>query len=304
MLRRAGRATRRFTHEQFLAREAQRKPPAQLLRLNIESPASSAQPSEVATVYVQGFMTRSDSDAAWMRWTQTHPIWWSGAVFGFGWGTGGEGDRFGRKWLPMATVGVACASTVAPVSTAIGAAVVGDVVANAARLYRHWRTVEDNSLREAARLAEALHELGRRTPYRLVAHSLGCRLSLEATSLLPAGTRPRETHFCAAAVTPGDATSLLPTGASRPRHASRQEVLTFRKRRAEDEWDGASADGAPQPSLRMRYTHNAAHAGLGAHCSRHIPQTAERILDAPKLIDECADRDRTRDLHSRPRLAT
>ena len=90
-------------------------------------------------MYVQGFMTRSDSDAAWLRWTQAHPRAWGGDVFGFGWGTGGEGDRFGRKWLPVASVGAVCAGAVAPVSTTITAALVGDVLTNATRLYRHWR---------------------------------------------------------------------------------------------------------------------------------------------------------------------
>jgi len=89
----------------------------------------------------------------------------------------------------------------------MAAAVVGDVLANATRLYIQFRQAEREAQIAAHELAEACDRL--RAPYRVIAHSLGCRLVLEAMPLLPATKRPVEVHLCAAAVTEEQAAPSL-----------------------------------------------------------------------------------------------
>ena len=61
------------------------------------------------------------------------------------------------------------------------------------RLLLHYRSAESAAVAEAPRLARACAAFG--GDYRVVAHSLGCRLALEALPSLPAEQRPREVRL-------------------------------------------------------------------------------------------------------------
>ena len=61
------------------------------------------------------------------------------------------------------------------------------------RLLMHYRSAESAAVAEAPRLARACAAFG--GDYRVVAHSLGCRLALEALPSLPAEQRPREVRL-------------------------------------------------------------------------------------------------------------
>ena len=61
------------------------------------------------------------------------------------------------------------------------------------RLLLHYRSAETAAVAEAPGLARACAAFG--GDYRVVAHSLGCRLVLEALPLLPAEQRPREVRL-------------------------------------------------------------------------------------------------------------
>ena len=226
-----------------------RAPPRQLSgavasrRMHTLLPLARGQPSRHPTVYIQGFLTSAHDDA-WGEWlgchTRLQQHWGEGAgAYGYAWETGGEGDRFGRYPIPVATTASSAlmiakalllpAKAMAPTTTLL-AALVGDTLANAARLHAHFREANKQATLHAERLAEALDRLGD-GPIRLVAHSLGCLLALEALAMLPKERRPIETHLCAPAVTEKCAAHLLPT-ASHPDgrtiiyYSRRDEVLT------------------------------------------------------------------------------
>lgn len=61
------------------------------------------------------------------------------------------------------------------------------------RLLLHYRSAESAAVAEAPRLARACAAFG--GDYCVVAHSLGCRLALEALPSLPAEQRPREVRL-------------------------------------------------------------------------------------------------------------
>uniref|UniRef100_A0A7S4EXH7 DUF726 domain-containing protein n=4 Tax=Chrysotila carterae TaxID=13221 RepID=A0A7S4EXH7_CHRCT len=163
-----------------------------------------ARPAASHTVYLQGFLTHGSSADDWEGWTDSHIRTvkanqsWSGAAVGFAWQTGAEGDVLGRYPLPLATLPVsAWYLTIAPTTTVV-AAVASDAVASALRLVRQFRLAEASACQHAAQLAEELSALPQ--PYRVVAHSLGCRLAVEAVSMLAVHERPVELHLCAAAM--------------------------------------------------------------------------------------------------------
>jgi len=69
---------------------------------------------------------------------------------------------------------------------------------------------KEKSVEEAPALAEKLKSLHANfDKVRVVAHSLGCRLALEAISNLSSTDRPHELHLCAPAFTETFSTSLL-----------------------------------------------------------------------------------------------
>ena len=175
------------------------------------------------TVYVTGFLTDTSKTENYREWltanntlADEHRIMdeghfgWSRQVYGLEWRTGHGGDWLGRYPLPL-HVAVMLIRRSSP--AALAASVMGDAVLNASRLYLTFRAAEREAAgRDAESVAASLANLSASSEhgYRVVAHSLGCRLMLVALPLLPAEARPCEFHLCAAAVTPTYAAPKLP----------------------------------------------------------------------------------------------
>lgn len=117
-------------------------------------------------------------------------------MYGFPWRTGSSGDWFGRYPLPVHAATL-LARQAFPLTLAAGLS--ADVLTTAIRLYLTFKRAEAAAMAEAPALADACEGFGGK--YRVVAHSLGCRLVLEALPLLPPDRRPIEVHLCAAAAT-------------------------------------------------------------------------------------------------------
>jgi len=126
---------------------------------------------------------------------------WCEEVHGVEWRTGSGGVRFGHTPFPV-SIAVALLRQSSPAAMAAGLA--GDVVLHATRLLLTFRAAEQVTEHDAPRVAAALSNLAALpdvSDYRVVAHSLGCRLVIDALPLLPPQSRPIEVHLCAAAVT-------------------------------------------------------------------------------------------------------
>ena len=89
------------------------------------------------------------------------------------------------------------------------AGLAGDAMLNATRLYLSYLTAVDASNRDAPKVADAIATSSLTRDYRIVAHSLGCRLIVDALPLLPPESRPSEIHLCAAALTANHALPKL-----------------------------------------------------------------------------------------------
>lgn len=175
--------------------------------------ASDAKP----TVYCTGFLTDTSGDDNFRDWLSCHialsdgaSLGWCAEAHGVEWRTGHTGDFFGR-WPLLLHSSVFLLRRSSPLMLVGGVA--GDGLLNAARVYYAFNAAEDAAKQDAPSLAAALSSLHARPQsesYRVVAHSLGCRLVLEALPLLPRSERPAEVHLCAAAITAEAALSKLP----------------------------------------------------------------------------------------------
>ena len=158
------------------------------------------------TVYCTGFLTHTSDDGNYSEWLACHQrlgesLGWCAEAHGVDWRTGSGGDIFGRWPLPL-HVATLLLRRSSPAAFAYGLA--GDALLNAARIYRAYRAAEDAAQHDAPTLAAALSKLAQAPhveSYRVVAHSLGCRLLVDALPLLPPDLRPAEVHLCAAAMT-------------------------------------------------------------------------------------------------------
>ncbi len=166
------------------------------------SAAAQASGDGSPCVYVTGFMTDTKQESNWESWLPAHrqlaasPLPWAEAAYGYHWQTGAAGDWFGRWPLPVHAAAL-LARRSSPAT--LLAAVTADALVNATRLLLHFRAAEAAAVTDAPGLARACADFDGR--YRLLAHSLGCRLVLEALPLLPAEQRPQEVHLMAAAAT-------------------------------------------------------------------------------------------------------
>ena len=178
--------------------------------------------NDMPTIYVTGFLTETASSENYRAWINSHlklqtSLGWSDEVYGVSWSNGGPSDGFGRLPVPL-HLAVLMMRRSSPAALMAGLA--GDMSLNSARLYLKYRDAEQAAERDAPRVASSLYDLatdlqqrdgssGSGFKYRIVAHSLGCRLLMEALPTLPDDAKPAEVHLCAAAVTPSLATSKL-----------------------------------------------------------------------------------------------
>ena len=191
------------------------------------------------TVYVTGFLTDTSCSQNWGDWLRSHQqlanaqdsLGWCEEAYGLDWRTGASGDWLGRWPLPL-HVAVLLMQRSSPAALVAGAA--GDTLLNAARLYLTFRAAEEAAARDAPKVAAALRSLSATEhvhSYRVVAHSLGCRLIVDALPLLPPESRPAEVHLCAAALTASHAQPNLhaltqPGGALYHHWSSLDEALS------------------------------------------------------------------------------
>ena len=145
----------------------------------------------IPTVYVTGFLTNTSCTDHWRTWVATHQrcvdkLNWSDEMYGLDWSTGAEGDWLGRWPVPLTAAISLALRRSSPQFLAAGVAT--DAIANAARLYLHFTQAQRSAAASAPDLAESLRMLcgdsGTTRSYRMVAHSLGCRLVMEARCCL------------------------------------------------------------------------------------------------------------------------
>ena len=165
-----------------------------------------------ATVYVQGFCAQSRVASDFRDWFDSHrrisaaEPEWAGPAWGLSWPTGDAGgsfDNLGGWPVPAASAAwfIMRRASRLPVGGAV-AAVAADVLLTAARAALHFRETERTLKTAAPAMAELLYGLHKETGgYRVVAHSLGVRMAVEAISELPIDARPTEAHLCGAACT-------------------------------------------------------------------------------------------------------
>ena len=198
--RRCGSAVRQLQWRRFASTLCQLRPPGDMVG------------DRTATVYVTGFLTDTRNHENWAEWSASHArlgaeMGWCQESYGVDWRTGAAGDWLGRWPLPVHMLALAARRS-SP--QALVGGITADTVVNAARLYLHFRAAQESAASQAERFAEACDRFGASRPYRVVAHSLGCRLVIDALPLLPAQRRPSAVFLCAAAATASHAADKLP----------------------------------------------------------------------------------------------
>jgi len=178
----------------------------------LQEPQAGSSSDGRPTVYVTGFMTDTAEAGNWDAWLTSHQslsqeLNWCDDAYGLTWRSGADGDILGKWPFPLHTLALVARRS-SP--KALAAGVAADAIVNAARLYLHFRKAEVAAAADADHFAEACDRLGASSSYRVAAHSLGCRLVLDALPLLAPERRPAEVFLCAAAATPSHAADKLP----------------------------------------------------------------------------------------------
>jgi len=171
------------------------------------------------TLYIKGFLARGEAPDHFRDWQAGHrrlseERGWGAGAFGYAWGSG---DLGGWPW-PV----VSAAKTVYDVvraarragraspAGALGFMAAEHLVRLTARFVTQYRAASRSARAEAQPLADVLSRLGEgRGAVRVVAHSLGCLLAIEAISRLTPDRRPFEVHLCAPACRESDVADRL-----------------------------------------------------------------------------------------------
>jgi hypothetical protein len=161
------------------------------------------------TVYIKGFLARGEEPGRFRDWQVCHQRlarerdWGPGAT-GVAWDSGEIG---GWPWPVLSAAKTVWdwtrvarrAGRASPLG-ALGWFAAEHLVRVSARFIVQYRGAIRAAREEADPLAEALERLGRQYPeLRVVSHSLGCLLAIEALGRLDPSARPAEVHLCAPA---------------------------------------------------------------------------------------------------------
>ena len=177
------------------------------------------------------------------------------------------------------------------VVTSVRRGLAGDAMLNATRLYLSYLTAVDASNRDAPKVADAIATSSLRD-YRIVAHSLGCRLIVDALPLLPPESRPSEIHLCAAALTANHALPKLdsicrPGGRIHHYWSSHDEALSsaFLASRGEPALGSMPLPNEDKPLTISTSSHDvSSYLGLASHGTYrlHFDEfAADAILGRP-----------------------
>eukprot|EP00736_Rhodelphis_marinus_P014417 Rmarinus@m.9698 len=170
------------------------------------------------TIYVKGFLSEGEQPADYKKWFTSHQTListhdWGDVAFGYCWNTGDYKTKY------YATVGIGLlrlyrtisegVALLSPATLAVAAA--QDLAFNVGRLIYQYRLAESNAKEHASHLSEVIKRM---RPIcdkiRIVAHSLGCKKTIEAATMLDPSDRPDELHLCAPAVCEHEILDLLP----------------------------------------------------------------------------------------------
>ncbi len=171
------------------------------------------------TLYVKGFLARGEDPERFREWHGSHrrlvgERGWSATASGVAWDSG----ELGGWPLPLLSTAKTVYDVVRSVRHAgrshpagfLGMMAAEHLVRLTARFVMQYRSAQRASLDEADALAETFGAIGARHPeWRVVAHSLGCRLVIEALSRLSPDDRPAEVHLCAPALLEEDVADRL-----------------------------------------------------------------------------------------------
>jgi len=155
------------------------------------------------TIYIKGFMSKGETQEKFENWLDSHnkvveKKGWGEVAKGWHWKSG-EGIGFP---LPIATALMLLSKTrflrLSPMTLA--AAGVTDLAVVATDLLQQYYVAEKNSVEHAHLLQMDITRLNEKyEKVRIVAHSLGCQLLLNALRDMPQGDKPYEIHLCAPA---------------------------------------------------------------------------------------------------------
>jgi len=172
-----------------------------------EDPKQEWKDKEV-TLYIKGFLSRAEEVDHFEHWLHSHNQLgktnhaWGKRAHGYTW------DAGSLNMLPLATIvntawSIYKKGRLAMIFTPQTLAVIGaqELILSAGRIYLQYQYAQENIEKLAPQLAEKLKHLREHYDFvRVVAHSMGCRLFLEALTHLPLEQRPNEVHLCAPAV--------------------------------------------------------------------------------------------------------
>lgn len=246
-------------------------------------------------VYVTGFLTDTGEPGNWRDWVSAHgrlteSLGWCDEAHGLDWRTGSTGDMLGRWPLPL-HLAVLAARRSSPAALAAGVA--GDALLNAVRLVLHFRAAETCAAKDAHLLVDAcrgLSDAHGESGYRVAAHSLGCRLVVDAMPMLPPSHRPAEVHLCAAAVRVSHALPKLdqlvaPQGRLFHYYSSADEALSTGFLLASGGEPALGSAPLPEPAPPGASSHDATpYIGVAAHSAykAHFDRlAADAALDRP-----------------------
>ncbi len=224
-----------------------------------------------ATVYVKGFGEEKGKFNAWLEQHEklecSHG--WHSDVYGYRWSSGDLKKMalwMGIKAILLLCGRVALRRLVFILSGPAGWWVTaGITLAESLRwLRRRYQKAEEEAKKDAGEcgppdLVTHINDLkSRYDKVRVVAHSLGCRLVLEAVKALPHESRPWRIHLCAPASSEDEVKDILGSGIARDHawiyYTKKDRALSFRRVAVRGKAMGAVGLVGNYPMLTSRLT--------------------------------------------------
>jgi len=164
------------------------------------------------TLYIKGFLGNSHARTNFKHWEAAHETLvsargWGSTAYGWHWDSGQvQLSDAPVPWVTLGTIGAAAAKgliwgsrafRLTPAGLAAGMVIDGSMLLAS----KYWQATH-NADNHSKKLASAIAELGAlhtKPRVRIVAHSLGCKLLLNALKELPSDLRPHEVHLCGGA---------------------------------------------------------------------------------------------------------